>query len=35
MLPKDIILFEKFIYNKNGKIDRKVIISEGLKKTSV
>ena len=35
MLPKDIILFKKFIYNKNGKVDRKRIVSEGLKKTSL
>ena len=35
MLPKDIILFEKFIYNKNGKIDRKVIISRIEKNISM
>ncbi len=33
MLPKDIILFKRFNYNKNGKINRKGIILEGLRKS--
>ena len=32
MIPRDIIFFRKFYFNKNGKIDRKKIINESKKK---